>query len=106
MIRRACCRLGTCPQALLARRIHNACALDFLRLAQRGAIALDRAAEGSLTEVLRLSERFTDLPLDLADAFIAEAAARRKLRHLLSIAANFDVFRDCAGRPLVNLPRC
>lgn len=91
--------------ALLARRIHNECALDFLRWAQRGAIALDRAAEGSLTEVLRLSERFADLPFDLADASIAEAAARLKLRHLLSIDADFDVYRDRAGRPLVNLLR-
>ncbi|GHC83433.1 pilus biogenesis protein [Pseudorhodoferax aquiterrae] len=91
--------------ALLARRIHNDAALDFLRWAQRGAIALDRAAEGSLTEVLRLSERFADLPFDLADASVAEAAARLKLRHILSIDADFDVYRDRAGRPLVNLLR-
>jgi predicted nucleic acid-binding protein len=91
--------------ALLARRIHNEAALDFLRWAQRGAIALDRAAEGALTEVLRLSERFADLPFDLADASIAETAARLKLRHILSIDAEFDVYRDRAGRPLVNLLR-
>jgi predicted nucleic acid-binding protein len=91
--------------ALLARRIGNACALDFLRWAQRGGIALERAVDGSLTEVLRISERFASLPFDLADASIAEAAARLKLRHLLSIDADFDVYRDRAGRPLVNLLR-
>jgi predicted nucleic acid-binding protein len=89
--------------ALLARRIHNDCALDFLRWAQRGAIAFDAPAEGSLTEVLRISERFADRPFDLADASVAEAAARLKLRHLLSIDADFDVYRDRAGRPLLNL---
>lgn len=91
--------------ALLARRIHNDSALDFLRWAQRGAIGLDQSGEGALTEVLRLSERFADLPFDLADASIAEAAARLKLRHILSIDADFDVYRDRAGRPLVNLLR-
>jgi predicted nucleic acid-binding protein len=91
--------------ALLARRIHNEAALDFLRWAQRGAIALQPAVEGSLTEVLRLSERFADLPFDLADASIAEAAARLRLRHILSIDADFDVYRDRAGRPLRNLLR-
>lgn len=89
--------------ALLARRIHNDCALDFLRWAQRGGIALDGAAEGSLTEVLRISERFADLPFDLADASIAEAAARLRLRHVLSIDADFDIYRDRAGKPLINL---
>ena len=89
--------------ALLARRIGNACALDFLRWVQRGGITLETAAEGSITEVLRISERFASLPFDLADASIAETAARLKLRHVLSIDADFDVYRDRAGRPLVNL---
>lgn len=91
--------------ALLARRIGNDCALDFLRWVQRGGLTLDRTVDGSLTEVLRISERFASLPFDLADASIAEAATRLKLRHLLSIDADFDVYRDRAGRPLVNLLR-
>jgi predicted nucleic acid-binding protein len=91
--------------ALLARRIANECALDFLRWVQRGALVLQPAAEGSVTEVLRISERFADLPFDLADASIAEAAARLKIRHLLSLDAAFDVYRDRSGRPLVNLLR-
>ena len=102
--------LGTWPVAtevcaLLASRLHNDAALDFLRWAQRGGIAFDVAVEGTLTEVLRLSERFASLPFDLADASIAEAAARLRLRHVLSIDADFDVYRDRAGKPLVNLLR-
>jgi hypothetical protein len=31
--------------------------------------------------------------------------SRLKLRHLLSIDADFDVYRDRAGRPLANLLR-
>ncbi len=89
--------------ALLARRIHNDCALDFLRWVQRGGLTLERAAEGCLIDVLRISERFASLPFDLADASIAEAAARLKIRHLISIDADFDIYRDRAGRPLVNL---
>jgi hypothetical protein len=91
--------------ALLARRIHNECALDFLRWAQRGGIALDAPAVALLTEVLRLAERFASLPFDLADASIAGCAARRRIRHVLSIDADFDVYRDRAGRALVNLLR-
>jgi predicted nucleic acid-binding protein len=91
--------------ALLARRIANAAALDFLRWAQRGGLTLHGPEDGTLTEVLRLSERFADLPFDLADASIAELAARLKLRHLISIDADLDVYRHRAGRPLVNLLR-
>ncbi|MCB2022267.1 MAG: VapC toxin family PIN domain ribonuclease [Burkholderiaceae bacterium] len=91
--------------ALLARRITNDCALDFLRWAQRGGIALDGAAPGSLTEVLRISERFADLPFDLADASVAEAASRLRIRHVLTIDADFDIYRDKAGKPLINVLR-
>ena len=89
--------------ALLARRIANEAALDFLRWAQRGALVLDKPEDGSLPEMLTISERFADLPFDLADASIAEAATRLKLKHILSIDADFDVYRDRAGKPLVNL---
>ena len=89
--------------ALLARRIRNEAALDFLRWAERGGIGLEGPGPGSITEVLRISERFADLPFDLADASVAEAAARLKLRHVLSIDADFDVYRDRNGKPLMNL---
>jgi len=89
--------------ALLARRIGNPAALDFLRWVQRGGVSLDRPEEGSLAEVLAISVRFADLPFDLADASIAEAASRLKLRQVLSIDADFDIYRDRGGRPLRNL---
>jgi len=91
--------------ALLARRIANEAALDFLRWAQRGGLAFDQPGETSLAEVLTISERFADLPFDLADASVAEAAARLKIKHILSLDAAFDVYRDRAGKPLVNLLR-
>lgn len=91
--------------ALLARRIHNEAALNFLRWAQRGGIGLDSPGDLSLADVLAISERFASLPFDLADASIAEAAARLRIAHILSIDADFDVYRDRAGAPLVNLLR-
>ena len=89
--------------ALLARRIANEAALDFLRWVQRGGLKLDRTEDSTLPEVLAISERFAGLPFDLADASVAEAAARLKLRHVLSIDADFDIYRDRTGRPLLNL---
>ena len=89
--------------ALLARRVAQEAALDFLRWAQRGGIALEAAGDGSLTGVLRLSERFADLPFDLADASVAECASRLSIRHLLSIDADFAVYRDRQGKALINL---
>lgn len=91
--------------ALLARRLNNAAALDFLRWIERGALELDRAEATTLVDVLSISERFADLPFDLADASVAELAARLKIGAVLTIDTDSDVYRDRAGKPLVNLLR-
>lgn len=91
--------------ALLARRIHNAAALDFLQWVQRGAVQLDAPADWSLTSVLAICQRFASLPLDLADASIAEAAERLHIHHIVSIDKDFDVYRDAKGQALLNLLR-
>ena len=91
--------------ALLARRIHNAAALDFLQWVQRGAVQLDSPADWSLTSVLAICQRFASLPLDLADASIAEAAERLQIRCIVSIDKDFDVYRDAKGQVLRNLLR-
>lgn len=91
--------------AMLARRIHNEAALDFLRWAQRGAISCDAPVQATLSTVLQISVRFASLPFDLADASIAEAASRLKIAHILSVDSDFDVYRDPAGAALVNVLR-
>lgn len=91
--------------ALLARRVSNAAALDFLRWIERGGLALDvPAPAATLQEVLRISVRFADLPFDLADASVAEAAGRLKIRHVLTIDSDLDVYRDRQGRALTRVP--
>ena len=89
--------------AMLSRRVHNDAALDVLRWALRGGITVDGAPQDALISVLAISERFADLPFDLADASIAEAAERMRIRRVLSIDSDFDVYRDHAGRPLQNV---
>ncbi len=91
--------------ALLARRLHNDAAIDFLRWIERGALDVDRTEATTLAEVLAISERFADLPFDLADASLAEAAARLQIGAIVSIDTDFDVYRDRSGKPLANLMR-
>ena len=90
---------------LLARRVHNQAALDFLLWVERGALQVDAPQDGSLAQMRRIAQRFASLPLDLADASIAESAERLGIRRIVSIDADFDVYRDTRGKPLTNLLR-
>ena len=95
--------------ALLARRVGNEAALDFLRWCQRGGVTLDAPAADTLPQTLAqmflISERFGDLPFDLADASVAEAAARHGTHHVLTIDSDFDVYRDAKGKALWHVLR-
>jgi predicted nucleic acid-binding protein len=91
--------------ALLARRIHNDAALDFLQWVRRGAVQINAPADWSLTSVLEICQKFASLPLDLADASIAEAAERLGIRHVVSIDKDFEIYRDAKGQALKNLLR-
>lgn len=95
--------------ALLARRVSNAAALDFLTWGQRGGFTLDAPDASQLDEtlahVLHISKRFKDLPFDLADASVAEAAARLGLNHVLTIDSDFDVYRNAKGKALRHVLR-
>ena len=70
---------------------------------ERGGLRVDSPIDTSLPQMRRIAQRFASLPLDLADASIAEAAERLGLRNILSVDADFDVYRDGRGRPLTNL---
>jgi uncharacterized protein len=85
--------------------VHNEAALDVLRWSLRGGLIVDGAPQEALVTVLTISERFADLPFDLADASIAEAAERLRIRQILSIDADFDIYRDQKGRSLINVLR-
>jgi len=89
--------------ALLARRIRNDAALDFLQWVQRGAIRVDSPPAASLDAVVSILRRYDSLPLDLADASVAELAARRGIHQVLTIDRDFEVYRDARGRRLRSL---
>ena len=89
--------------ALLARRVRNQAALDFLLWVERGGVRVDVPGAASLMQMRRIAQRLANRSLDLADASIAEAAERLGLRQILSVDADVDVYRDARGRPLTNL---
>ena len=56
--------------------------------------------DAALAQVLHISKRLKDLPFDLADASVAETAARLELHHVLTIDSDFDVYRNAKGHAL------
>jgi uncharacterized protein len=89
---------------LLSQRLHNQAALDFLAWVKRGGVTIDTPEQNlTLDHILGTCTRYADLPMDLADASVAEAATRLGIRHILSVDPALTIFRDAKGRALNNL---
>ena len=104
------CLLTTWPVvtevcALLARRVGEPAAIDFLLWIERGGVTLDCPAPASFHSVLAITQRYREVPFDFADASVAELAARHGLTDVLTIDSDFDVYRDSRGKALRNLMR-
>lgn len=89
--------------ALLAARVGHAGQLDFLEWVERGGLALVEFGPGSLRRVIEIVRKYRDLPLDFADATLAEACARMGIEAVLSVDRDFDIYRTKTGLPLKNL---
>ncbi len=91
--------------ALLAKRVGEPAALDFLFWIERGGVTLDTPAPASFHTVLDITQRYRNVPFDFADASVAELAARHGLADVLTIDSDFDIYRDGRGRALHNVLR-
>lgn len=77
--------------------------LAFLRWIDRGGLQLFNLEEKHLHRIIELSEKFSDVPMDLADASLIVAAESKGLTEIASIDSGFYVYRDIRNRYLQNV---
>jgi predicted nucleic acid-binding protein len=85
--------------ALLPRRAE----MDFLEFVARGGLKVENLTESDVTEILALSRKYADLPMDFADASLVVLAAKSGLDAILSLDADFGVYRLPGKKTFKNL---
>lgn len=77
--------------------------LDFMRWVEMGAIQLPLIEQKELFAIRRMMQKYTNVPMDLADASLLYLAQRENIHTIISIDSDFDVYRTDKKRPLQNL---
>jgi predicted nucleic acid-binding protein len=85
--------------ALLPRRA----VLDFLEYVARGGVGVESLAEADIPGLLALSRKYADRPMDFADASLVMLAMKIGLDAILSLDADFAVYRLPGKKPFKNL---
>ena len=85
--------------------------LDFSTKAQsallewvnRGGIKIYPLTGEHITRIKQLSEKFDDVPMDLADASLVTTSELTGYREIISIDSDFYIYRDIRNKYLTNI---
>lgn len=77
--------------------------IAFLEWIRRGGLHIVELNESHLERIINLSEKFQDVPMDLADASLIAASEEKRLKEIASIDSDFYIYRDLRNQYLTNV---
>ncbi len=77
--------------------------INFLKWINRGGLQIFDLEFYHLIRMIELSEKFTDVPMDLADATLIVASEAKGISKITSIDSDFYVYRDIRNKYLTNV---
>lgn len=77
--------------------------LDFMHWVEMGAIQLPLIEQSELFAIRQMMQKYTNVPMDLADASLLYLAQRENINTIISIDSDFDVYRTDKKQSLQNL---
>jgi len=77
--------------------------IDFLKWCELGGVKIYEISQDELSKIRVMMEKYSDIPMDLADGTLMYVASREKLKNIVSIDSDFDVYRTLKKQNLNNL---
>lgn len=77
--------------------------VNFLKWIQRGGLVIYPLHEDQIYRLIELTEKFSDVPMDLADASLIAVSELTKYKEIISIDADFYIYRDIRNQYLTNV---
>ncbi|BDA80963.1 pilus biogenesis protein (plasmid) [Leptospira kobayashii] len=76
---------------------------DFLEWIERGSINVQELNVADLKYIKQRMQKYSDLPMDLADASLMCVAEREGIQKIISIDSDFSIYKTLKGKFLNNL---
>jgi len=80
--------------------------IDFLKWIEMGAVKVYDITQKDLATIIEMMERYTNVPMDLADASLIFVAHKEDIRKIVSIDSDFDIYRTLKQGFVENVLRC
>jgi len=80
--------------------------LDFLKWVEQGGVKLYEIKQYEIADIAKVMQKYTNIPMDLADATLMYIANKENIKDILSIDSDFDIYRTFKNKFLNNVLRC
>ena len=72
---------------------NTAVQLNFLEWIMKEGIIIHEIKQSNIKRIIDLTKKYSDRPMDFADATLVIAAEERGIRQIISIDSDFDIYR-------------
>ena len=72
---------------------NTAVQLNFLEWIMREEVIIHEIKQSNIKRIIDLTRKYSDRPMDFADATLVIAAEERGIRQIISIDSDFDIYR-------------
>lgn len=79
--------------------------LNFLEWIARGGLIVEDIKSSDIEYLMKRIKKYSDLPMDLADASLMCLAEKQNILQILSLDSDFDIYRTLKGKSLQNVLR-
>jgi predicted nucleic acid-binding protein len=77
--------------------------IDFLKWCEMGGIEVYAILQDEISNIRVMMEKYSDIPMDLADATLMYIANKESIKNIASIDSDFDIYRTLKKQSLNNL---
>jgi predicted nucleic acid-binding protein len=77
--------------------------IDFLQWVFDGGIKIEEITTDDLLRIIELTEKYSDLPMDFADASLVVLCERMKIRNIASVDSDFGIYRTREKKTFKNV---
>lgn len=77
--------------------------IDFLKWLRRGALVIKQLTIEDLSRIINLSEKYSDVSMDFADASLIVISESENIKEIVSIDSDFYVYRNIRNEYLKNI---
>ncbi len=80
--------------------------IDFLTWIKRGGMRVEDIHIKDIERIIALSEKYSDVPMDLADASLVVLAEKLKIKEIITIDTDYYIYRTIHKEMIENIFSC